>query len=84
MQATTTLRIMGPQHKELRRRPGDSERLRLYAQAIASEHHALEESLGKAQSWSRHWEQKAKEGFEKTVGAEKKEIRLRRKVRLPG
>ena len=37
----------------------------------ASEHHALEESLGKGKSRSRYWERKVKEGSEKATGAEK-------------
>ena len=59
------------QHKELRRWLGDAKRLWLYAQAADSMHRVLEESLGKAQSWSKHWEREAKESFEKTTGEEK-------------
>ena len=62
---------MGHQHRELCHRLEDAERLQLYAKVAASEHRALKQSLGKAQSWSRHWERKAKEGFEKTTTAEK-------------
>ena len=39
--------------------------------SATSKHQALEESLSKAKSWSRHWEWKAKEGKEKIAGAEK-------------
>ena len=49
----------------------DAERLQLYAKAVAFEHRALKESLGKAQSWSQHWEWKVKKGSKKTTGAEK-------------
>ena len=62
---------MGRQHRELRRRLEGAERLRLYAKVAAFEPRTLEESLGKAQSRSRHWERKAKEGSKKTMGAEK-------------
>ena len=62
LQATTALRNMGCQYKELCHWLEDAERLWLYAKAAASEHHALEESLGKAQSRSRYLERKAKEG----------------------
>ena len=48
LQAAMALKNKGSQYKELRRRLGDAERLRLYAQAAASEHRALEESLDKA------------------------------------
>ena len=65
------LRNMGHQDKELRRSLDDVEKLRLYAKATTFEHHALEESLGKASSRSRYCEWKAREGSEKTTGAEK-------------
>ena len=48
----------------------------------ASEHHVLEESLGKAQSQSRYWERKAKEGSEKTTGAEKKQDEAKEEVQV--
>ena len=67
-----TLRYMGCQQRELHHRLEDTKRLQFYAKAVTSEHRALEDSLGKAQFWSRHWEWKAKEGFEKMVGAKKK------------
>ena len=45
-------------------------------------HRALEESLGKAQSWSRHWERKAKESFETTAGAEKERDEAKKEARV--
>ena len=62
---------MARQHRELQVRLEDAEKLQLYAGSAASKHRDLEESLSKAKSWSRHWEQKAKEGTERTTGAEK-------------
>ena len=65
------LRNMGCQNKELCRRLKDTEKLQLNAKAATFEHRALEESPGKGRSRSRYWELKAKDGFEKTKGAEK-------------
>ena len=62
---------MAYQHRELQVRLEDVEKLRLYTGSATSKHHALEESLSKAKSWSRHWEREAKEGMEKTAGVEK-------------
>ena len=62
---------MTRQHRELQVRLKEDEKLRLYVGFATSKNRALEESLSKAKSWSRQWEQKAKEGTEKTVGAEK-------------
>ena len=47
----------------------DAEKLRLYAQSVVSKHQALDASLAKAKSRSKHGE--AKTGVEKVVGAEK-------------
>ena len=58
------------QHRELQARLEDAEKLRLYVGSATSKHRALQESLSKAKSWSRSWEQKAKEGTEKIAGAE--------------
>ena len=42
----------------------------------------LEESLSKAKSWSRHWERKAKEGIEKTTGAEKERDKAKEEAQV--
>ena len=62
---------MAHQHRELQVRLEEVEKLRLYAGSATSKHRALEESLSKAKSWSRHWELKANEATKKTVGVEK-------------
>ena len=62
---------MAHQHRELHHRLEDSEKMRLYAQSATSKNRALEESLDKAKSQSKHWEWKAKEGTERIMGAEK-------------
>ena len=49
----------------------DAEKLRLYAQSTVSKHQALDASLTKAKSRSKHWEREAKASVEKTTGAEK-------------
>ena len=59
------------QHRQLQVRLEDTKKLRLYVGSATSKNRALEESLSKAKSWSRHWEQKAKEGMERTAGAKK-------------
>ena len=61
---------MGCEHKKLRHRLEDVEKLRLYVKAT-SKHRALKESLDKAKSRFRYWEWKAKEGSEKIMGSEK-------------
>ena len=43
----------------------------LYAGSATSKHRALEESLTKVKSWSKHWERKAKEGMKKIMSMEK-------------
>ena len=65
---------MARQHRELQVRLEDTEKMRLYAGSATSKHRALEESLSKVKSWSKHWERKAKEGTEgteKTAGEKK-------------
>ena len=49
----------------------DVEKLQLYAQSTVSKNQALDASLAKAKSRSKHWEREAKAGVEKTAGAEK-------------
>ena len=49
----------------------DAEKLRLYAQSAVFKHQALDASLAKAKSRSKHWEQEATASVEKTVGEEK-------------
>ena len=58
-------------HKELYHRLEDLEKLRLYAQLIASKHQALEEGLGKERSKVENWERKAKEGTKRATRVEK-------------
>ena len=73
---------IGRQHKELHRRLEDAEKLRIYAKAAASKHHALKESIGKAQSRSRYWERKAKEGSKKTANTEKKRDKAKEEAQV--
>ena len=65
------VRNMARQHRELQVRLEEAEKLQLYAGSATSKHRALEESLSKVKSWSRHWGQKAKEGMMRTAGVEK-------------
>ena len=63
---------MACQHRELHLRLDDVEKLRRYAQSVASKHHTLEDALGKAKGRSKHWEWKVKKGVERITGVEKK------------
>ena len=74
---------MARQNRELHYRLEDTEKLRLYAQSATSKHHALEESLDKANSQSKHWELKAKEGTERIRALIRRGTGLKRKLKLP-
>ena len=82
LQTVTIVRNMACQHRELQVRLEDTEKLRLYAGSATSKHRALEESLSKAKSWSRHWERKAKEGTEKIAGEEKERDEAKEEARV--
>ena len=73
---------MACRYKELHYRLDDVEKLRLYAQSTTSKPHALEESLDKAKSWSKNWEQKAKEGSEKMKSVEEERDRAKEKAQV--
>ena len=62
---------MARQHREFHARQNDAEKLGLYAQSTFSKHQALDASLTKAKSRSKHCEREAKAGVEKNAGAEK-------------
>ena len=62
---------MARQHREFQSRLDDAEKLRLYTQSVISMHQALDASLVKAESRSKHWEREAKVGAEKIRRAEK-------------
>ena len=59
-------------HRELYLRLKGTEKLRRYAQSVASKHHALEDALDKAKARSKHWEWKAKVDIERITSVEKK------------
>ena len=65
------IRNMARQHREFQSRLDDAEKLRLYAHSVVSKHQALGDSLFKAKSKSRHWEQEAKVGRERIARMEK-------------
>ena len=62
---------MACQCREFHAQLDDAEKLRLYAQSAVSKHQALDSSLPKAKSRSKHWEWEAKAGAEKIARAEK-------------
>ena len=71
LHAMTTIQNMARQHREFQSRLDDVERLQLYAQSAVSKHQALDTSLAKAESKSKHWKQGAKVDAEKIVRAKK-------------
>ena len=62
---------MARQQRKCQSRLDDADKLRLYAQSVVSKHQALDASLAKAKSKSKHWEREAKTGVEKIERAEK-------------
>ena len=73
---------MEPQHGELHHRLEDAEKLWLYAQSAAFKHHALDESLGKAEAKSKHWERKDKEGIERATTGENERDEAKEKAQV--
>ena len=73
---------MARQHRELHYRLDDSEKLWFYAQSATSKHRALEESLDKAKSRSKHWKLKAREGMEKMRGAEEERDKTKEEAQV--
>ena len=71
---------MALQHRKLHYWLYDVEKLRLYAQSTSSKDYALEKSLDKAKSLSKHWERKAKEGMEKMKGADEERDRAKKEA----
>ena len=62
---------MARHHREFQSRLDDAEKLRLYAQSAISKHQALDASLAKAESMSKHWKREAKGDTEKIEREEK-------------
>ena len=54
------IRNMACKHREFHSRLDNNEKLRLYVQSAISKYQALDASLAKAKSKSKHWEQEAK------------------------
>ena len=67
----TAIWNMARQHREFRSRLDDTEKLRLYAQSVASHHQTLTVSLAKAEYSLEHWEKYAREGVTSVIRAEK-------------
>ena len=63
---------MARQHREFHARLDNAEKLQLYAQSAVTKHQALDASLAKAKSRSKHWEWEAKAGAKKIAWVEKK------------
>ena len=58
------------QHQEFQTWLRDAERLRLYAQSVASDHKVLSASLAEVESSSRRWESEARGSVERMAGVE--------------
>ena len=65
------IRNMARQHREFQSRVDNAEKLLLYAHLAVSKHQALDASLAKAKSKSKHWEQETKAGGERIARMEK-------------
>ena len=79
----TTIRNMARQHREFQSQLNDVKKLRLYAHSIVSKHQALEASLAKAKSKSKHWEREAKAGGERIAWMEKERDEAKQEAKVP-
>ena len=82
IQAVIAIRNMTCQHREFQPQRDDAERLYLYAQSVMYKHQALNASLTKAKSKSKHWKKEAKASVEKLSKQRKKGARPRRRLML--
>ena len=60
----------------------DAEKLRFYAQSAVSKHQALNSSLAKAESKSKHWKREAKVGAEKIERTEKERGEVKQEAKV--
>ena len=60
----------------------DAEKLQLYAQSAVSKHQALDTSLAKAKSRSKHWEREAKASAKKIAGAKKERDKAKNEAQV--
>ena len=73
---------MACQHREFHAQLDDAEKLRLYPQSVITKHQALDASLTKAKSRSKHWELKVKANAKKIVGAEKESDEAKKEAQV--
>ena len=73
---------MARQHREFQSRLDDAEKLRLYAPSAVSKNQALDASLAKVESKSKHWKQEAKAGAEKIEREEKERDEAKPKAKV--
>ena len=71
LQVVTAIRNMALQHMKFQSQLNDAKKLWLYSQSPVSKHQALDDSLAKAKSRSKHWEREAKADAEKIKGVVK-------------
>ena len=72
LQVVMAIQNMARQHREFQSRLNDAEKLWFYAQSTVSKHQALDSTLAKAESKSKHWKREAKASAEKIERAKKK------------
>ena len=82
LQAVTAIQNMARQHREFQFQLDDAEKLQLYAQSAVSKHQALDASLAKAESKSKHWKREAKAGAEKIKQEEKERNEVKQEAKV--
>ena len=70
------------QHREFQSRMDDAEKLRLYTQSAFSKHQAVDASLAKAKSKSKHWKREAEAGAEKIEWVEKERDEAKQEAKV--
>ena len=70
------------QHREFHALLHDVKKLWLYAQSVVSKHQALDTSLARTKSKSKHWEREAKAGVEKIARADKERDKAKKEAQV--
>ena len=78
----TAIRNMARQHREFQSWLDDVEKLRIYAYSTVSKHQALDASLAKVKSKSKHWEREAKAGGRRIARMEKERNEAKQEAKV--
>ena len=73
---------MARQHIEFQSQLNEAEKLRIYAQSTISKHQALDTSLAKEESKSKHWKREAKVGAERIEREEKEMDKAKQEAKV--